>query len=199
MLGDVVVRFDGVNRGYSRQFAGGRSDQVADLGFGDAGDALNWRGDLCEFKIQLRLLDLCLRRDRRRFGLQVRLHSVVIFFLADGLVLHQWTVAFYVELRLAQSGLSLGEQTFGLVEHRLERTRVNLKQQIAFLDRVALAIVLGLKIASDLRANLRIHQSVQRTDPFMKDGHIGLRYGGNLHHRRWQRHMGLVLAANEAE
>ena len=51
LFGDAIVGLDGVNRRNRRQLATGGTDQIANLRFGDAGNALNGREDPGEFQI----------------------------------------------------------------------------------------------------------------------------------------------------
>ena len=177
-----------------REHAARLSDQIADLRQRDSREAVNRRSDFGEAEIQLRVFnggfvrfDLCLRR-------QVRLNCVVQFLLADGLFLRERRVALHVQFRFARLRLVLRKFGLGLIQRGLKRARINLKQQIAFFHLAAFGVVLREQITGYLRVDLRVHKSVERADPFLKNGNVRRRKRDDPNfRRRWRR--GLFLAA----
>src|SRR4030095_14314872 len=111
-------------------------------------------------KIQISLFPLSCRRYDRRFCFQFRLHGVVELLLADGSVLHQGTVAVYVQYRFAELGFGLGKLAPGLVKGRLKRPRVDLKQQISCFDWFIFLVILRLQITSYLGPDARVDESL---------------------------------------
>src|SRR4030095_10764116 len=96
-------------------------------------------------------------------GGEIGLDGIIQFLLGDGIFLCQRGVAIHVELGLAlirvgpqdlrvslrKLTISLSKLTFsfsqsrsGLIECRLERTRINLKQQLPFSDERAFRVML---------------------------------------------------------
>ena len=74
------------------------------------------------------------------FGGQIILNGVVEILLAGGLLLGQRRVAVHVEfssflhrLRVSELGGGLRQLSFGLIEHRLKRPRIDFKKQLALL------------------------------------------------------------------
>ena len=73
------------------------------------------------------------------------------------------------------------ELPFGLIEHRLKRPRIDLKQQLSFLDERAFGVVLREQIAGHLRLDLGVDHPVERADPFAVDRNILLLHVYDLH------------------
>jgi len=150
-----------------------------------------------ETEIQPRAFDGGLIGLHLRFAGEIRLHSVVEGFLAQRLFLGQRRVTLYVQLGLGELRLVLREFRLGLIQRGLERARINLKQQIALRDLAALRVVLRQQVAGDLRADLRVHVSIQRADPLLEDRHIPRGKRDDLHLRRPRRRRLLLAAPRE--
>ncbi len=117
-------------------------DQIADLGQGHSREAVNRRRDFGESKVQLRGFNRGFVRLDQRLRHQVRLNCVVEYFLANDVFLRELRVAFQVQFRFARRRLVLREFRQCLIDRGLKRTRINLKQQIAFFHFAALGVVL---------------------------------------------------------
>jgi len=102
------------------------------------------------------------------------------------LFLRQRRVAFHVQFHFARLRLVLREFRLRLVERGLKRARINLKQQIALFHLAAFGVVLREQITGDLRVDLRVHKSVERADPFLKNWNVCRRERDDLNlWRRW--------------
>ncbi len=132
LLRDVVIRLDRIDRRNRRQLPRRRPHQIPNLPLGNARDAVRRRNNLGELQIQRRPLHLGLRRNHRRLRLQIRLERVVILLLADRPLLHQRPVTLDIQLRLPQARLRLRQLPPRLVQHRLERPRIDLKSGSPF-------------------------------------------------------------------
>jgi hypothetical protein len=198
LLGDRNHRFDRIELRDGGQDGGG-TDQIADLGDGDAGNARDRRGHLRPREVQLRLLDRGAGGlDGRLVGL-VRLHRVVELLLADRALRGERRVARDVELGLDQRRLRLRQVAALLVQLRLELARVDLEEQLTGLDDVALLVVLGQEVALHLRADLGVDEAGRGADPLLVDGHVLLLDLGDQHVHRWGRLRRLRLPAAGAD
>jgi hypothetical protein len=129
LFADIDVGLDRVEGGDGGQFLlHARADQVAQLGFGDAGNAVHRGGDLGEFQVELRLIDCCLGSLDRGPGGKFRADRIVQILLADRVFCRQRSDAGQVGLGGVMARLLLGELGFGLIEGGLEGARVNLKR-----------------------------------------------------------------------
>ena len=72
----------------------------------------------------------------------------------------------------------LSQLALCLVESCLERTRIDLKQELALFDECTFLIALFQQVACDLCPDVSIHQAIERADPFMNDRNVLLL---NLH------------------
>ena len=60
-----------------------------------------------------------------------------------------------------------------MIERRLKRARINLKQHIALFHRTAFDVILCEQITGYRRADLRVHKTIQRANPFRKNQNVG--------------------------
>lgn len=96
LLTDREVNFDGINL-RNRSKANIRSNQVADLHFGNAGNAVHQRGDFGPSQIELRALDRRLCRFDGCLCRELGLDFCIQLGFGDGLLFCQWGIAFDVE------------------------------------------------------------------------------------------------------
>ena len=184
LFADGKIDLDRVNCGDGGQFPRlGRADQVADLGVGAAGDAVDGRGDLGEAEIQSGLLDVRLGSLNRSLGGKIGLDSVIELLLTDGALLGERPVAFDIQLSLPQFGLGHRQLGNDLVQCRLESPRVDLEQKIAFFYRCTFFVGLPGQIPGNLGTDIGVHQSLGGADPFGKNGHVFLSDGHDLDFR----------------
>jgi hypothetical protein len=61
---------------------------------------------------------------------------------------------------------------FGLIESRLQRARIDLKQDLIFVYLAAFRVILADEIAPDLWLNLGIDESIGNRDPVADDGDV---------------------------
>ena len=146
----------------------------------DSRQAVDRGDDPGETEIQLRVLDRRLVGLELGQGGEISLDGIVEFFLADGLFTGQRGVAVDVQFGLLRLGLILGKLCPSLIEGGLKGAGINLEKQITRFHLGALLVTLGEQITGDLRADLRVHQPVQRTDPFFEDGNIRRGDGDDL-------------------
>jgi len=99
--------------------------------------------------------------------------------LAGGLLLCQWLVALDVKFGptlnrfgVGERGLRLGKLALSLIERRLERPWIDLEKELALLNESPLLIALLQQVASDLRPDVSVDESVEGTNPFGVDGNI---------------------------
>ncbi len=187
LLADGEIDLDGVHRGDGGEIPRvRRADQVADLGVGTPGDAIDRRGDLREAEAQFGLVEGRIGRLYAGFGSEIGLDGIIEFLLTDGALLGERPVPFDIQFGFPQSGPGYRQLCFGLGHCRLECTRINFEQQIAFLHRRPFLVILPGKVAGDLGADLGVHEPLGGADPFGIDGHVLL---GDGHHfdlgRRW--------------
>src|SRR5258708_30148677 len=126
-------------------------DEGADLKLALTGNVVNRCNEPSKIEVDLSGFDCRLSRLNRRFGVQhrrlrpnVRLHGIVQVLLAGSLLLGQRRVLVHVELGLELRGFSVGELclslyqlSLGLIKSGLKGTRIDLKKQLAFLDKGA--------------------------------------------------------------
>ena len=185
-VADGKVDFDGVELGDGGQHRLG-VDQIADLRGGLAGDAGNQRPHMGEAKVQLSVFDRSFSGGyrslcglHRGLGLRLLLNIVVELALGDGTGLGERSIPLDVDLgqtelrlRLKHLTLCLGQLAFGLIERCLERTRIDLEQDLAFGHLGAFSIILFDQIAVSLGLDLRVDVAVERADPLIGNGHVG--------------------------
>ena len=128
-----------------------------------------------------------------RLGSHVVLRSIIQILLGNSFLLGEGSIALDVELRAAligfrdrHSGFSLRQLRVRLrqlplglrklpaclIQCRLERTRVDLEEKLAFLHESALYVSLVDQIAGHLGLDVRIDQPIQRADPFLVNWYI---------------------------
>ena len=93
-------------------------------------------------------------RDRARFG--------------------QWRVTLDIQAGLAELCLGLRQLRLRLIEGRLQRPRIDLKEHVAFPDDGSFPVVLFDDVPGDSRLNLRVHVSVERGHPVAVDRRVAL-------------------------
>ena len=212
-LADVDIDLDRIDRGYRGQLLlHGRANQVAQLGLGDAGDAVHRRADTGETEVQFRLLKIGGGHGNAGPG---RLDPCArCQFPADGVVQvlfrdrvlgrqrpHPGQVGPGGDRQRLLSGQvtpCLIQRGAGLVDHRLEGTRVDLKEDPPFAHHFPFPVVLAQEVTAHLRPDDRVDRTVQRPHPLAVQGH------GPLGHRRHRDHRhgrgrGLLLLAAAGE
>lgn len=173
-----------------------RPHEIAELRLRDADDAVEGRADLRETQIDLRRLDRSLRRLHRRLRAALVLNRVVVLLLADGALLDERRVADDVETLALEGGARAGELSLRLIERRLERARVDAKQQLALFDELAFLVVARDQIARHLRANGGIDESFGGAEPLGDDRDVAL---GDLDHEHFGRGRLAGIAGREQD
>ena len=130
-------------------------------------------------KVELRLLDRGLIGLNSGLGLHLRSRFCVKLALGNGPLLDEARVALHIDVCQIELRPCLGQLPLRLVEHRLERPRVNLKQHIALVDVGAFLVVLADEVAAYLRLNHGVDVALQGGNPFGVDGNVHL---DRLHH-----------------
>src|SRR5580658_4572844 len=174
-----------------------RSHQVAHLHGIDAGDSVDEGSDLCVAKVYRGLfygrlvgLDGGLRRaERLSVGIQLA--------LGNGMSFRFGNITLYVQLGVRHLRLSLRQLSFGLIEHGLKWTGIDLKEELIFSDEAPFVIILANQITGHLRLNLRIDVPFESSYPLALNRHIFL---DDLRHfdqqrSRWGRGSHLTIAA----
>ena len=100
--------------------------------------AADRRGDAGVGELQLRAVDLALVDLHRAFVLAHERRLRVDLLLRDRVLLEQRAVALEVELRVLEQRVVARQLSLGLRELHLERARIDLGEQLAFLDDLAL-------------------------------------------------------------
>ena len=130
-----------------------------------------------------------------RLGREIVLRGVVQVLLRDGLLLRERNVAVHIQLRshligfghrhlrlrlselrigLRQLSGGAGQLPFRLIQHCLERPRIDLKQKLPLFHERAFGVFLLQQVTGHLRLDVRVHQAVQRPNPFAVDGNVAL-------------------------
>jgi hypothetical protein len=100
-----------------------------------------------------------------------------------------------VSLRRGELAFSIGELPFGLIERRLEGSRVYFEEQLTLLYERAFLVRLSQQIAGYLRLDLRVDQPIESPYPFFPDWNIPLLHSNHLDFgRRWLGLLGLRAA-----
>ena len=192
------ISFDGIDSRHRRYRAAAEIDQCSDLQLSLAGDAVNGRNqagkvevDLGRFDSRFAGLDLRFRGGYRGLGGRVVLNGVVEILLTGGLFLSQGSVPVDVQLGSAlhglgvrQHGLGLRQLSLGLVKRGLKGARINLEEQLPFLNGRAFLVALPHEVAGHLRTDIGIGQSVEGADPLAINRNIPLFNLRNLNIRR---------------
>ena len=143
--------------------------KIADLNLRDARDSADQGAHFRESQIQRGLLHGSLACLDGRFSRQLRLRVGVELALRNRARLRFGNIALYVERGVAELRFRLRELCLCLIQHRLERPRIDLKEHIVFVHEGAFAIVLLDEISGDLRLYLRIHVPIERGNPLAVD------------------------------
>ena len=213
LFAGVDVDLDRIDRGHRGQFLlHGRTDQVAQLGLGDAGDAVHRRGDAGETEIEFRLVEIGGGHGHPGPGgldpgpgRQLPADGIVQVLFRDRVLGRQRPHPGQVGAGGEGHGLLPGEVTFGLVQggaglvdRGLEGAGIDLEQHLAFAHQVALPVLLAQQVAAHLRPDDRVDRAVEHAHPFAVQGHVPLGHPHHLDHRHG-RGCGLVLLAAAGE
>lgn len=125
-----------------------------------------------------------LTRRNGRFSCQFSLFIGVELALRNGARLRFGNIALHVKGGIAELSFRLRELGLRLIQRRLERPRINLKQDIVFVYVRAFAIILLDEIACDLRLYLRIYVPIECGDPLARNLHVFLYYRRDFDSRR---------------
>ncbi len=149
----------------------------------------------------MRAIHCGLGGDDLGLGLGLPSHGIVPVAHTDGFLRQQALDALRVQPGSGQRSLLPGQLALGLLQCGQESARVDFIQQLAFLDLLALAVILLNEITCHLGQNLRVHHAVQAADPFLLDGHVPLFDLDDLDHRRQgrRRGFGLLAAAQQGQ
>src|SRR4029077_19242305 len=131
------VSIDRIDADYGGESSGISLYQVANIHQLVADPSVDWRRNVSKFKIQLSRIAGRLRRDHLRRGLVLVGQCRIVIFLRDDPRLSQTLLA--LERRILQLliGLRLLQLANRLVVSILIGSRIDLKEQIAFVDKVA--------------------------------------------------------------
>ena len=172
LLGDGKVDADGVHGGDDGQGAAFRTDQVAYVRLGDAGDSVKGgvqdgvgKVPFGQFQRGRGLPHLGFRSD----GGQAR---VFIFLFGDGVLRRQRLVNLQVVIQLLQLGLRLFQCGLGLGYLVLENGIVNPEEDFPLFHDGAVGIVLRLQVARHLRHDGGVVHPVQMAHPASLDGNV---------------------------
>ncbi len=160
------------------------ADEIADLNTCDAGDSSHQRRDFRELKVQLGLLDVRLCRQDRCLGATLHLNFGIELALRDCARFGQRRVALDIEAGLAELCLGLRQLRVRLIERRLQRPRIDLKEHVALPYDGTFPVVLFDDVPGDSRLNLRVHVSVERGHPVAVDRGVALNDRGDFHSGR---------------
>jgi hypothetical protein len=129
--------------------------------------------------------------------------------LRDGVSFCKRRVARHVDageiklrLRLADLASGLGKLTFGLINQCLEGPRVDLEENLAFVDGAAFLVILTDEVAGNLRLDLGVDEAVGGGDPLAGERDVLLAGGGDLDGQwahGWLRRGAGLAAAQESE
>ena len=142
------------------------------------------RRDFRELQVELGLLDVRLGRQNRCLGAKLRLNFRIELALRDCARFGQRRVALDIEAGLAELCLRLRQLRLRLIERRLQRPRIDLKEHVAFPYDRSFPVVLLDDVAGDSRLYLRVHVSVQRGHPVAVDRSVALNDRGDFHSGR---------------
>ena len=172
-LAHSYVGFDRINLRHRRERTGCcRTHQIADLIIRESGQPVDWRNDFCVAKIELGLLNGCFVRFDVCFAGSRSRDGGVSFLIADHLFIEQIDRALLIRIGLCPIGLVFGLSSLGLSERSLERPRIDLEKEIAFLYKTAFLVIARDNVALHLRVDVGINETVQRRNPFEHARHI---------------------------
>src|SRR5258708_20185506 len=131
------VRIDGIDADDGGGSSGISLYQVTNIHQLMADTSVDWRCNVSKFKIQLSRIAGRLRRDYLRRGLVLVGQSRIVIFLRDDPRLSQTLLALERHILQLLIGLRLLQLANRLFVSILIRARIDLKEQIAFVDNVA--------------------------------------------------------------
>ncbi len=99
---------------------------------------------------------------------------IVDLLLRDELARAQIAIALEVDLRVVELRAIARQRALGLMELRGERPRIDLRQQIALVNELALGEVDLVEPAVDLRAHRHLLPGGDGAEPFEPDRHVSL-------------------------
>ena len=162
----------------------GRVHDVARVHQADAGAPGKWRGDAGVLKLCARVVDQPAVDLQLRLQLRHQRMLRVEYLLADQVLRRQRRVALQVMLGALQLRGILGLHAGGLVERGLQRPRVDLGQEIAFLYQLAFDEADTLQLSVDARGDLRGVESLHVAKPFQVYRHVASRGQRGVHRHR---------------
>src|SRR6266851_2274356 len=141
------------------------------------------RNDAAIGEVELLYVDLRLIRFDSGLILGDERHLRVSGLPGDRVLRHQRIVPFEVELGILQQGLVLGELRFGLLERHLIGSRIDLGEEVALLDHLALLEGDLGQIAVDLGFDRDRRERGDRPELAQRDRHVAF-----LHRNHPDRH-----------
>ena len=170
LFGDGDIGLDRIQGRDFREVAGGRADQIADLGAGHAGDAVNRRSNAGKFEVQVGLLHGRLIHGHAGGGGLVGLHGVIQFLPADVVGQDQRGEPFDIQFGPDQLRLGHAELAVGLLR-RASKGRGSIWNSTSpFRTKLPSLYSLRQQVAGNLGADLGVDKSIQAADPFLIDG-----------------------------
>src|SRR6266404_8491445 len=131
------VSVNRIDADYCGESSGISLYQVANIHQLVADTSVDWRCNVSKFKIQLSRIAGRLRRDHLRRGLVLVRQCRIVVFLRDDTRLSQTLLALECRILQLLIGLRLLKLANRLFVNILIRARIDLKEQIAFVDKVA--------------------------------------------------------------
>ena len=96
-------------------------------------------------------------------------------------------VALHIEFSIRLLRFGLRQLPFGLIEHSLKWTRIDLKEDLTLFDKCSLVIILANQVTAHLRLNLCVDVAFERSHPLALHRHIFLSHRCDFDHRCWRR------------
>ena len=152
-----------------------------------------------ELHVQSGLLDVRFRRLDQGPRAEFRLDLGIELASRDRSRFRQRLVSLDIEAGLAKLRPRLGELRLRLVERRLERTRVDLEEDVPFEDDASFPVRLPDDVPGNAGLDLRVHESVQRRHPFAIDRRVLLHDCGDFDVRRRRSRRTLVAAGGKEQ
>ncbi len=146
LLADGEVNFDGIELRDRGQHRTG-SDEIAHLHLSLPGDAVDQRANFGEADVQIRSLYLGLCTGYRCLVRGLRLDVIVELALGNGVRLRQGSITLGVDFGECQLSLCLGKSALRLIQHCLERSWINLEEDLILAHLAAFLIVLPDQVA----------------------------------------------------
>ena len=194
------VHVDGIQLLHRGHLRGGRGfDQGAfrDQRLADA--ARDGRSDVGVAQVDGRVVLRGLGGRHGGVGLAERRHGVVVFLLADGVGLDQRRIAVSQQLGAEEIRLRLLELRRRLIVGGLIGRRIDLEQQLVFLDVAALLEGDLLDDAGHARTDLRIAHGIHAARQFGNDGSTLRLHGNDADLGHAGVHLGLFAASRQYE